>query len=150
MAKSELNGLDFIVLAGYFLSVLAVGFWSMMKNRKRGTVTGYFLANKNMPWYAIGASLFASNIGSGHFVGLAGSAAANGVAVISYELNGMLVILICGYFFIPIYLSSKCKTMPEYLKLRFGGSRITTLIATISMLIYVFTKISVDIYAGAI
>ncbi|XP_073884332.1 sodium/myo-inositol cotransporter 2 isoform X7 [Macaca fascicularis] len=120
---------DIAVLVLYFLFVLAVGLWSTVKT-KRDTVKGYFLAGGDMVWWPVGASLFASNVGSGHFIGLAGSGAATGLSVSAYELN--------------------VTTMPEYLRKRFGGVRIPVILAVLYLFIYIFTKISVDMYAGAI
>lgn len=150
MAGSKLVTADYVVLLIYFLIVLAVGLWSMHQNKSRGTIKGYFLANKSMVWYTVGASLFASNIGSTHFIGLAGAGASGGWAAIAYEFNGMLVVLALSYLFLPVYMSCNAKTMPEYLKLRFGRSRLNFIISLISLVIYIFTKISADLYAGAI
>ncbi|XP_026772624.1 sodium/myo-inositol cotransporter 2 [Pangasianodon hypophthalmus] len=144
-----LSAADIAVLVVYFILILAVGLWSMWKT-KRSTVNGYFLAGKNMTWWPVGTSLFASNVGSGHFIGLAGSAAAAGIAPTAYEWNGMLVVLLLGWFFLPIYIASGVTTMPEYLQKRFGGKRIQIFIAILSLFIYIFTKISVDMYAGAV
>uniref|UniRef100_A0A8C5GBA5 Sodium/myo-inositol cotransporter 2 n=1 Tax=Gouania willdenowi TaxID=441366 RepID=A0A8C5GBA5_GOUWI len=121
-----------------------------MWRTKRSTVDGYFLAGKNITWWPVGASLFASNIGSGHFIGLAGSGAAAGIGAIAYEWNGMLMVLLLGWVFLPIYIASGVTTMPEYLQRRFGGRRTQIFIAVLSLFIYIFTKISVDIYAGAL
>ncbi|MBN3303943.1 SC5AB protein, partial [Amia calva] len=140
---------DIVVLVLYFLFVLAVGLWSMWKT-KRSTVNGYFLAGKSMVWWPVGASLFASNVGSGHFIGLAGSGAASGIAVTAYEWNGMFIVLLLAWMFLPIYIASGVMTMPEYLKRRFGGRRIQLFIAILYLFIYIFTKISVDMYAGAV
>ncbi|KAM3598036.1 uncharacterized protein V6R79_012603 [Siganus canaliculatus] len=147
--KTTLLPVDIVVLVVYFLLILAVGFWSMWRT-KRSTVDGYFLAGKSMTWWPIGASMFASNIGSGHFIGLAGSGAAAGIAAVAYEWNGMLMILVLGWLFLPIYISSGVTTMPEYLKKRFGGRRTQIFIAILSLFIYIFTKISVDLYGGAL
>ncbi|KAK3590544.1 hypothetical protein CHS0354_015522 [Potamilus streckersoni] len=103
-----------------------------------------------MNWILVGASLFASNIGSIHFVGLAGSGAASGIAIGLYELNAMYILLILGYLFVPVYIASGVFTMPEYLKRRFGGQRIQISLAVLALLVYIFTKISADLYAGAI
>ncbi|XP_069569537.1 sodium/myo-inositol cotransporter 2 isoform X2 [Brachyistius frenatus] len=121
-----------------------------MWRTKRSTVDGYFLAGKSMTWWPVGASLFASNIGSGHFIGLAGSGAAAGIGAIAYEWNGMLMVLLLGWLFLPIYIASGVTTMPEYLQKRFGGRRTQLFIAVLSLFIYIFTKISVDMYAGAV
>uniref|UniRef100_A0A8D0CGV5 Sodium/myo-inositol cotransporter 2 n=1 Tax=Scleropages formosus TaxID=113540 RepID=A0A8D0CGV5_SCLFO len=140
---------DLVVLVLYFLLVLAVGLWSMWRT-KRNTVSGYFLAGKNMVWWPVGASLFASNVGSGHFIGLAGSGAAVGIGPTAYEWNGLFMVLVLGWIFLPIYITSGVTTMPEYLQKRFGGKRIQLFIAVLYLFIYIFTKISVDMYAGAV
>ncbi|CAB1342343.1 unnamed protein product [Coregonus sp. 'balchen'] len=132
---------DIVVLVVYFLLVLAVGLWSMWKT-KRSTVDGYFLAGKSMSWWPVGTSLFASNVGSGHFMGLAGSGAAAGIGAVAYEWNGMLMVLLLGWLFLPIYIASGVTTMPEYLQKRFGGKRIQLFIAILYLFIYIFTKIS--------
>uniref|UniRef100_A0A4W4EG99 Sodium/myo-inositol cotransporter 2 n=1 Tax=Electrophorus electricus TaxID=8005 RepID=A0A4W4EG99_ELEEL len=133
----------------YALLSYLVHFKSMWKT-KRSTVNGYFLAGKNMTWWPVGTSLFASNVGSGHFIGLAGSGAAAGIGPVAYEWNGMLMVLVLGWFFLPIYIASGVTTMPEYLQRRFGGKRIQIFIAILYLFIYIFTKISVDMYAGAV
>nr|XP_006201276.1 sodium/myo-inositol cotransporter 2 [Vicugna pacos]XP_031543358.1 sodium/myo-inositol cotransporter 2 [Vicugna pacos]XP_031543359.1 sodium/myo-inositol cotransporter 2 [Vicugna pacos]XP_031543360.1 sodium/myo-inositol cotransporter 2 [Vicugna pacos] len=140
---------DIAVLVLYFLFVLAVGLWSTVKT-KRDTVKGYFLAGGDMLWWPVGASLFASNVGSGHFVGLAGSGAAAGLSVAAYEFNGLFSVLMLAWIFLPIYIAGQVTTMPEYLRKRFGGSRIPVTLAVLYLFIYIFTKISVDMYAGAI
>ncbi|XP_042585870.1 sodium/myo-inositol cotransporter 2 isoform X1 [Cyprinus carpio] len=147
--QTTLANADIVVLVIYFLLVLAVGLWSMWKT-KRSTVDGYFLAGKNMTWWPVGASLFASNVGSGHFIGLAGSGAAAGIAATAYEWNGMLMVLLLGWLFLPIYIASRVTTMPEYLQKRFGGKRIQLFLCVLYLFIYIFTKISVDMYAGAV
>ncbi|CAL8282596.1 unnamed protein product [Boreogadus saida] len=103
--QATLETVDIVVLVLYFVLVMAVGLWSMWRT-KRSTVDGYFLAGKNMTWWPVGASLFASNVGSGHFIGLAGSGAAAGIAAIAYEWSGMLMVLLLGWLFLPIYISS--------------------------------------------
>uniref|UniRef100_A0A8K9XT37 Sodium/myo-inositol cotransporter 2 n=1 Tax=Oncorhynchus mykiss TaxID=8022 RepID=A0A8K9XT37_ONCMY len=123
---------------------------SSMWKTKRSTVDGYFLAGKSMSWWPVGTSLFASNVGSGHFMGLAGSGAAAGISAVAYEWNGMLMVLLLGWLFLPIYIASGVTTMPEYLQKRFGGKRIQLFIAILYLFIYIFTKISVDMYAGAV
>lgn len=139
---------DLAVIIVYFVFILAVGLWSSRKNR--GSAGGYFLAGRNMNWIPVGASLFASNIGSLHFVGMVGSGAASGIAIYLYELNAMYVLMILAYIFLPVYIASGVFTMPEYLKFRFGGKRIQIYLAVLALLVYIFTKISADLYAGAI
>uniref|UniRef100_A0A8C7YVS2 Solute carrier family 5 member 1 n=1 Tax=Oryzias sinensis TaxID=183150 RepID=A0A8C7YVS2_9TELE len=121
--------------------------WSVllqaMVRTNRSTVGGFFLAGRSMVWWPIGASLFASNIGSGHFVGLAGSGAAAGIATGGFEWNVLIVIVLLGWIFVPIYIKAGVVTMPEYLKKRFGGSRIRIYLSVLSLILYIFTKISV-------
>ncbi|XP_075905781.1 sodium/glucose cotransporter 2 [Nelusetta ayraudi] len=143
------NPADIFVIVGYFAMVIGVGIWSMFRTN-RGTVGGYFLAGRTMTWWPVGASLFASNIGSGHFVGLAGTAAASGIAVGGFEWNALFIVLLLGWLFVPVYLTAGVITMPQYLKKRFGGTRINIYLSVISLLLYIFTKISVDMFSGAV
>ncbi|MCJ8739759.1 hypothetical protein PDJAM_G00050820 [Pangasius djambal] len=143
------NPADIIVILGYFVIVIGVGIWSMFRTN-RGTVGGYFLAGRTMVWWPVGASLFASNIGSGHFVGLAGTGAASGIAVGGFEWNALFIVLLLGWLFVPVYLTAGVITMPQYLKKRFGGTRISLYLSVISLFLYIFTKISVDMFSGAV
>eukprot|EP00073_Rattus_norvegicus_P050387 XP_017452764.1 PREDICTED: sodium/glucose cotransporter 5 isoform X2 [Rattus norvegicus] len=103
-----------------------------------------------MAWWPIGASLFASSEGSGLFIGLAGSGAAGGLAVAGFEWNATYVLLALAWVFVPIYVSSEIVTLPEYIQKRFGGQRIRMYLSVLSLLLSVFTKISIDLYAGAL
>ncbi|XP_054852442.1 sodium/glucose cotransporter 1 [Eublepharis macularius] len=143
------NAADISVIVIYFVVVLAVGIWAMYSTN-RGTVGGFFLAGRSMVWWPIGASLFASNIGSSHFVGLAGTGAAAGIAIGGFEWNALVMVVILGWLFVPIYIKAGVVTMPEYLKKRFGGKRIQIYLSVLSLLLYIFTKISADIFSGAI
>uniref|UniRef100_A0A3Q2YYE3 Sodium/glucose cotransporter 1 n=2 Tax=Hippocampus comes TaxID=109280 RepID=A0A3Q2YYE3_HIPCM len=143
------NPADISVIVIYFLVVLAVGLWAMVRTN-RATVGGFFLAGRSMVWWPIGASLFASNIGSGHFVGIAGTGAASGIAIGGFEWNALIVVVILGWLFVPIYIKAGVVTMPEYLKKRFGGQRIRIYLSVLSLLLYIFTKISADMFSGAI
>lgn len=140
---------DIVVVALYFILVLLIGCFAMWK-ANRNTVSGYFLAGRSMTWIVIGASLFVSNIGSEHFIGLAGSGAASGFAVGAWEFNALLLLQLLGWVFIPVYIHSGVYTMPEYLSKRYGGSRLKVYFAFLSVLLYIFTKLSVDLYAGAL
>lgn len=140
---------DIAVVALYFALVLVIGFLAMWK-ANRSTVSGYFLAGRSMTWIVIGASLFVSNIGSEHFIGLAGSGAASGFAVGAWEFNALLLLQLLGWVFIPVYIHSGVYTMPEYLSKRYGGHRLKVYFACLSVLLYIFTKLSVDLYAGAL
>ncbi|XP_029509226.1 sodium/glucose cotransporter 1 [Oncorhynchus nerka] len=143
------NPADISVIVIYFVVVLVVGVWAMVSTN-RATVGGFFLAGRSMVWWPIGASLFASNIGSGHFVGIAGTAAAGGLAIGGFEWNALVVVIILGWLFVPIYIKAGVVTMPEYLRKRFGGQRIRIYLSVLSLFLYVFTKISADMFSGAI
>ncbi|CAL8076725.1 unnamed protein product [Calicophoron daubneyi] len=144
----QLDASDIGIIAGYFVIVIVVGLWSSCCNR--GSVGGYFLAGRSMHWILVGASLFASNIGSGHFIGLAGAGAASGVAVAVFEISAVFSLVFLGWLFVPVYTKSGVFTMPEYLKKRFGGTRLQIYLACMALFLYIFTKISADLYAGAI
>lgn len=144
-----MEGADIAVVALYFVLVLVIGVIAMWK-ANRSTVSGYFLAGRSMNWIVIGASLFVSNIGSEHFIGLAGSGAASGFAVGAWEFNALLLLQLLGWVFIPVYIYSGVYTMPAYLSKRFGGNRLKVYFACLSVMLYIFTKLSVDLYAGAL
>ncbi|KAK7091957.1 sodium/glucose cotransporter 2-like [Littorina saxatilis] len=148
MAESRLHWGDILVIIAYFIAVISVGIISSCRNR--GSIGGYFLAGRSMHWVPVGASLFASNIGSGHFVGLAGSGAASGIGIAVFELNAIFILMILGWLFVPVYVAAGVFTMPEYLRKRFGGQRIRIYLSVLALLLYVFTKISADLYSGAI
>ncbi|MEO2006006.1 MAG: sodium transporter, partial [Candidatus Poribacteria bacterium] len=142
---------DWVVVAAYFLLVFYVAF-RVAGGREQGTrksSAGYFLAGRNTGWFVIGASLFASNIGSEHLVGLAGAGAKGGVAVGQFEILASLILMLLGWVFVPFYLRSGVYTMPEFLERRYSsGAR--WYLAVISVIAYVLTKISVTIAAGGI
>ncbi|XP_062854490.1 sodium/glucose cotransporter 4 isoform X1 [Trichomycterus rosablanca] len=140
---------DIVVMVVYFVFVLAVGIWSSIR-ANRGTVGGYFLAGRSMTWWPIGASLMSSNVGSGLFIGLAGTGAAGGLAVGGFEWNAAWVLIALGWIFVPVYISAGVVTMPEYLRKRFGGQRIRIYMSVLSLILYIFTKISTDIFSGAL
>ncbi len=137
---------DLVIIGMYFLVVFAIGFYFARKER---TSTDYFLAGRNIGWFAIGASLFVSNISTEHFIGLAGSGATSGLAVGHFEWLACLILLILGWVFVPFYLRSNVFTMPEFLERRFNRN-CAVYLASISIIAYVFTKISVHLYAAAI
>uniref|UniRef100_A0A8D0H1L5 Sodium/myo-inositol cotransporter n=1 Tax=Sphenodon punctatus TaxID=8508 RepID=A0A8D0H1L5_SPHPU len=147
--RAALEPADIAIVALYFVLVMFIGFFAMWKYN-RSTVSGYFLAGRSMTWVAIGASLFVSNIGSEHFIGLAGSGAASGFAVGAWEFNALMLLQLLGWIFVPVYIRSAVYTMPEYLSKRFGGHRIQVYFAVLSLILYIFTKLSVDLYSGAL
>ncbi|XP_054627896.1 sodium/myo-inositol cotransporter-like [Dunckerocampus dactyliophorus] len=146
---ANMEVVDILVVVAYFIVVLAIGFLSLCRSN-RNTVSGYFLAGRSMSWVAVGASLFVSNIGSEHFIGLAGSGAASGLGVAAWELNALLLLQLSGWIFTPVYIFSGVFTMPEYLSKRYGGRRLQVYIAVLSLILYTLTKMSVDLYAGAL
>jgi len=143
---SILQTLDWLVIAGYFAIVLGLAWWVMKKQQK--TSTDYFLAGRHLGWFVVGASIFASNIGSEHLVGLAGSGATDGVAMAHYELHAWCL-LILGWVMVPFYMRSKVFTMPEFLERRFNP-RARTVLSAISLVAYVLTKIAVGVFAGGV
>ena len=116
-----LGTLDWLLIIGYFAVVFGVAFWATKRESTRETSAGYFLAGRNVGWFVIGASLFASNIGSEHLVGLAGTGAASGVAVGQFEILASLILLLLGWVFVPFYLKSGVFTMPEFLERRYSS-----------------------------
>ncbi|HWQ33747.1 MAG TPA: sodium transporter, partial [Blastocatellia bacterium] len=143
---AQLVTIDYLVLALYFIAIFAIGWYYARKER---TSADYFLAGRHVAWWAIGASLFSSNIGSEHFIGLAGTGAASGMAVGHFEWLASFMVLILGWVFVPFYLRSNVYTMPEFLERRYN-SACRTYLASISLIAYIFTKIAVAIFAGAI
>ena len=138
--------IDWIFVVIYLLVIAGISVWSIRKSKE--TTSDYFLANRNLGWFVIGASILASNVGSEHIVGLAGSAAQSGTVLGHYELHSYIV-LILGWVFVPFYLRSSVYTMPEFLERRFNpqARRLLTIIQLIS---YVIAKASVTIFAGAL
>ncbi len=143
---TTLAPLDWIIIAGYFLLILGLAWWVI--RQRTDTPTDYFLAGRHLGWFIVGASIFASNIGSEHLVGLAGSGATDGVAMAHYELHAWCL-LVLGWVMVPFYMRAKVFTMPEFLERRFSPAA-RTLLSLISLVAYVLTKIAVGIFAGGI
>ena len=141
-----LEGLDWIVLGIYFLALILVAVWVVLQKNKN--TEDYFLAGRNVGWFVIGASIFASNIGSEHVVGLAGTGFESGTPMAHYELHAWIVLLL-GWLFLPFYIRSGAFTMPEFLEKRFD-SKSRWFLSLFSLVAYVLTKVSVTIYAGGI
>ena len=138
--------LDQIILIAYFLVVFGIGAYFFRRAR---TSQSYFLADRSVGWIAVGASLFASNISSEHFIGLAGSGASSGLAVGSFEWLAVFMCMILAWVFVPFYLRSGVYTMPEFLERRYGPA-CRWYLTSVSVIAYVVTKISVSLYAGAL
>src|SRR5205809_3195359 len=146
VSHRTLETVDLVIIGIYFAIVFGIGFYFSLKER---TSADYFLASRNVGWFAIGASLFVSNISTEHFIGLAGSGASSGLAVGHFEWLACLIVLLLGWVFVPFYLRSNVFTMPEFLERRF--SRLCAVyLAGVSILAYLFTKISVHLYAAGI
>ncbi|HJR60976.1 MAG TPA: sodium:solute symporter [Vicinamibacterales bacterium] len=138
--------LDLVVIGVYFALVMAIGFYFSGRTR---TAKGYFLAGRQVGWVAIGASLFATNISSEHLIGLAGSGASTGLAVGHFEWLAVFMVLALGWIFVPFYLRSGVATMPEFLERRYGPAA-RMYLTMVSVIAYIFTKISVSLYAGSL
>lgn len=138
--------LDWIVIAIYFLVLFGIAVWVILQKQENSE--DYFLAGRNVGWFVVGASIFASNIGSEHVVGLAGSGAGDKFPLLIYELHAWIVILL-GWLFLPFYVRSGVFTMPEFLEKRFGP-RARWFLSLFSLAAYVLTKVSVTLYAGGI
>lgn len=141
-----LKGIDWAEIIIYFGLIAGIAWWSTKK--KKNSAEDYFLAGRHLGWFLIGASIFASNIGSEHIVGLAGSGATDGVALAHYELHAWCL-LVLGWMMVPFYMRSRVFTMPEFLERRFSP-KARTVLSVISLIAYILTKIAVGIYAGGI
>ncbi len=141
-----MHPLDWIVIGLYFAALLGIAWWVIKKSKD--TPDDYFLAGRNLGWFIIGASIFSSNIGSEHLVGLAGSGCTDGVAMAHYELHAWCL-LVLGWVMVPFYSRSMVFTMPEFLEKRFNATA-RWVLSVISLVAYVLTKIAVGIFAGGI
>jgi SSS family solute:Na+ symporter len=140
-----MSTLDWITVSAYFLLLVGIVRWS---SQRQSTSTDYFLAGREIGWFVVGCSLLASNIGSEHIVGLAGNGATSGMAMAHWELHAWIMLLL-GWVFVPFYYRSGVFTMPEFLEKRFD-SKTRWALSLVSLMAYVFTKVSVTVYAGAI
>jgi len=146
ITHKTLAPVDIAIIAVYFVIIFSIGFYFARRER---TSADYFLASRDVGWFAIGASLFVSNISTEHFIGLAGSGATSGLAVGHFEWLACFMVLILGWVFVPFYLRSNVFTMPEFLERRFNR-QCSVYLASVSIIAYVFTKISVHLYAAAV
>ncbi len=138
--------LDWIVIALFFACLIGIIVWVM--RQKQNDAEDYFLGGKDATWIAIGASIFASNIGSEHLIGLAGSGASSGMAMAHWEIQGWMILLL-GWVFVPFYSRSMVITMPEFLERRYNPAS-RTILSVISLISYVLTKVAVTVYAGGL
>ena len=142
----SLETLDWVVIVLYFVLLLGIAWWVIRQKTKN--TEDYFLAGRNIGWFVVGASIFASNIGSEHVVGLAGAGAGDKMPMLIYELHAWLVLML-GWVFLPFYARSGVFTMPEFLEKRFNSTA-RWFLSIFSLAAYVLTKVSVTIYAGGI
>ena len=145
--NSNLTGLDWFIILLYFAVIAGISWWAVKKKDKT-SADDYFLAGRHLGWFVVGASIFASNIGSEHLVGLAGSGATDGVALAHYELHAWCL-LVLGWVMGPFFMRSKVFTMPEFLERRFTPQA-RTVLSLISLFAYILTKIAVGIFAGGV
>ena len=138
--------LDWIVIGLFFIALIGIIVWVM--RQKQNNAADYFLGGKDATWIAIGASIFASNIGSEHLIGLAGAGASSGMAMAHWEIQGWMI-LILGWVFVPFYTRSMVYTMPEFLERRYNPAS-RTILSLISLISYVLTKVAVTVYAGGL
>ena len=138
---------DVLVLIAYLIIVLSLGFYYSRRNDEN--YSSYFLASRNIGWFTVGISIFATNISSEHFIGLAGSGSMRGLAVGQFELMGIFTLIFLGWILAPIYLKSGVVTVPEFLEKRFDR-RIRKFFAAFSIAIYIFTKILVSLFAAGL
>src|SRR5580765_2238407 len=137
---------DILFVVLYLLIIAGISVWSIRKSK--ASPSDYFLANRNLGWWVIGASILASNVGSEHIVGLAGTGATSGLVMGHYELHSWIVLLL-GWVFVPFYMRSMVYTMPEFLERRYN-SKSRMLLSLIQLFSYIIAKVSVTIYAGAL
>ena len=138
--------LDWLVIAAFAALMIGIVWW--VSRQKQENSDDYFLGGKDATWIAIGASIFASNIGSEHLIGLAGAGASSGMAMAHWEIQGWMI-LILGWVFVPFYTRSMVLTMPEFLERRYN-TQSRTLLSFISLISYVMTKVAVTVYAGGL
>lgn len=152
---NHLQSLDYVVFFFYFIVVTGYGYWIFHQRTAKQKLAGgmdskeFFLAEGSLTWWAIGASLIASNISAEHFIGMSGSGFALGLAISSYEWMAAATLIIVAIFFIPIYLKNGIFTMPQFLSQRYNDT-VATLMAIFWLLVYVFVNLTSIIYLGAL
>ncbi len=149
MSKNHLQSADIIVFFIYFIVVSAYGYYIYRKKKDTENPQDFFLAEGSLTWWAIGASLIASNISAEHFIGMSGSGFAMGLAIASYEWMSAATLIIVAWLFIPLYLKNKIFTMPQFLAQRYNN-QVSTVMAVFWLLVYVFVNLTSIIYLGAI
>ena len=147
---NQLQVADYIVFFIYFIAVTSYGYYIYHKKKSATTSSkDFFLAEGSLTWWAIGASLIASNISAEHFIGMSGSGFALGLAISTYEWMAAATLIIVAIFFIPVYLKNKIFTMPQFLSKRYND-KVSTIMAVFWLLVYVFVNLTSIIYLGAL
>ena len=146
---TSMSLLDIFIILGYFGIILWIAQWASKSKSASGGAVDYFLAGKNSGWLVIGASLFASNIGSEIILGVSGAGARGNMPMANFEIIASLVLILLGWVFVPFYLRTGVFTMPEFLEKRYSVA-CRNYLSVISILAYVITKISLIIFAGAL
>src|SRR6187431_2206931 len=146
-----LHQFDYLVFLFYFIVVAGYGYW-IYRKKKKATVTAshdYFLAEGSLTWWAIGASLIASNISAEQFIGMSGSGFKMGLAISTYEWMAAVTLIIVAVFFIPVYLKNKIYTMPQFLQQRYNET-VAMIMAVFWLLLYVVVNLMSILYLGAL
>src|SRR6185295_16405130 len=142
--------IDYLIFVIYFILVSGYGYWVYRQKKKTVTDTkDFFLAEGSLTWWAIGASLIASNISAEQFIGMSGSGFAMGLAIASYEWMAAVTLIIVAVFFLPIYLKNKIYTMPQFLSQRYSPT-VATIMAVFWLLVYIFVNLTSILYLGAL
>ncbi|RYD93207.1 MAG: sodium transporter, partial [Sphingobacteriales bacterium] len=145
-----LHTYDYIVFLIYFVLIVGYGLWIYNRKRKEEASSGdYFLAEGSLTWWAIGASLIASNISAEQFIGMSGSGFKLGLAIAAYEWMAAITLIIVAVFFIPVYLKNKIFTMPQFLHQRYNGT-VAMIMAVFWLLLYVIVNLTSILYLGAL
>ncbi|MFN7118348.1 MAG: sodium:solute symporter family transporter, partial [Saprospiraceae bacterium] len=146
----QLETLDYLVFLIYFVIIAGYGYWIYTKKKaKEVSTTDFFLAEGSLTWWAIGASLIASNISAEQFIGMSGSGFAMGLAIASYEWMAAATLVVVAVFFMPIYLRNKIYTMPQFLAQRYNPT-VATIMAVFWLLVYIFVNLTSILYLGAL
>lgn len=141
---------DFLVFFVYFVIIVGYGYWIFKRKQKESLNSqDYFLAEGSLTWWAIGASLIASNISAEQFIGMSGSGFKMGLAIATYEWMSAAVLILVAVFFMPVYLKNKISTMPQYLKKRYNG-QVAMIMAVFWLMLYVFVNLTAILYLGAL
>lgn len=150
MSNQGFSSLDYIVFISYCFLIIFIGLWvSRTKKGTKKTAQDYFLADKSLPWWAIGASLIAANISAEQMIGMSGSGYAIGLGIASYEWMAAITLIIVGKYFLPVFLEKKIYTMPQFLEMRYDG-RVRTAMASFWLVVYVFVNLTSVLYLGAL